>query len=102
MYRGTTPTLTFRINSEIDLNSIVEVWVTLKATNIVQTWTKNDLIIDAAEKTISLPLTQADTLELDAGSVLCQLRFLDMNDKAFASPVKRINLHNILKEGVIE
>jgi len=28
MYRGTTPTLVFNINTELDLNTIKEVWIT--------------------------------------------------------------------------
>ena len=62
MYRGTTPSLTFNIKTELDLTEIAECWVTFKSksSNKVQTYTLDDLIIDSEAKKITIPLTQED------------------------------------------
>lgn len=100
MYRGTTPTLVFTINSEIDLNTIKEVWITFDLSPLL-TYTKNDVEIDDSLKTITLKLTQDDTLKFTKHNVNVQLRFLLDNDEAYASPIKSITVNDIIKGGVI-
>ena len=107
MYRGTTPTITIRIkNSEIDLNSMTQMWVTFKNKSAEVTYDKDDLTIDAESRTIEITLTQEDTLKFQTcgvlqGKVEVQIRMLDDHDLAYASNVGELNLYRILKEGVI-
>ena len=100
MYRGTTPTLVFNINTELDLNTIKEVWVTFDLSPI-KTYTKSDVAISDEDKTITLKLTQDDTLKFNKHDVKVQLRFLLENGEAYASPIRSITVNDILQNGVI-
>ena len=104
--RGTTPILTFHVkNEQLDLNEIVEVWITFKTKAGVKikeiTYTKEDVTIDNEEHNIELFLTQEDTLELPDTNILVQLRVRFDDDMAYASSILDINIGHILKEGVI-
>lgn len=100
MYRGTTPTLKFNIDSElIDLNTIKEVWISFDNPTKT-TFTKKDVIIDAENKQILLTLSQSDTLKF-SGKVGVQLRFLTEDDMAFATPVQTVQFEGLIKGGVI-
>ena len=103
MYRGTTPTLVYNINSdsELNLSSMKQIWVTLKNLCYEKTYEKKELIINDEEKKIEIKLTQEDTLRFTKGSVKTQIRFLDENDSAYASNIEEVDINNILKEGVI-
>ena len=52
--RGTTPTVTFKVNSNLDLTEIAELWITFRSGVHYEekTFTKDDVTIDAVEKTI--------------------------------------------------
>ncbi len=51
---------------------------------------------------VSCQLTQQDTLRLDAGcKASIQARILTVDGEAFASQIKRVDVEDILKEGVI-
>ena len=104
--RGTTPTLTFNVkNEQMDLSNIAEVWITFKTKPgvklIEKTYDINDVTIDAQEKTITLSLSQEDTLAFADSNMLVQVR-LRMNDgTAFASAIIETTIGHILKEGQI-
>lgn len=100
MYRGTTPTLVFNINTELDLNTISEVWVTF-GLSPVKTYTKEDVEISDEDKTITLHLSQEETLKFNKHDVPVQLRFLLDDGQAYASPIKSITVNDILQNGVI-
>lgn len=100
MYRGTTPTLIFKINSSIDLSNIKQVWITFEDADET-TFTKDDVIIDAENKRIMLELTQEQTLKF-TGKINCQIRILDSNDKAFCSQILKTSFNRIIKECVID
>lgn len=101
MYRGTTPTLVYKFNSNFDLSTIKEVWVTLENPSKELTLNINDVSIDNENKTIGIILSQEDTLEFSSGKVKTQIRLLDDKNKAYATNVKILDMNNILKEGVI-
>ena len=100
MYRGTTPTLVFTVNTELDLNEIEEVWITFDVTPKI-TYTKKDVVIDDTDKSITLQLSQEETLKFNKHDVKVQLRFLLSDGKAYASPIKNITVDDILQNGVI-
>lgn len=104
--RGTTPTLTFHVkNEQLDLDEIAEVWVTFKTKAGVRpkekTYDINDVVIDAAEHTIELYLSQEDTLYFSDASILVQLRVRFDSDLTYASSIMDVQIGQILKEGVI-
>ena len=104
--RGTTPTLTFHVKNELlDLDEIAEIWVTFKTKAGVKikekTYTIEDVLIDSAEHTITLNLTQEDTLDFADTNMVVQLRVRFNNDVAYASSIMDIDIGHILKEGVI-
>ena len=104
--RGTTPTLTFHVkNTTLDLDEIAEIWVTFRTKAGVKvkdkTYTKDDVLIDSAEHTITLNLTQEDTLDFTDTNMVLQLRVRFNDDNAYASSIIPIEIGHILKEGVI-
>lgn len=104
MYQGTTPTLIFKLNSStLDLSSATEIWVTLKAYPYIEmTFDMARCTVDNDKKTISVTLTQAETLKLPASRIDTQIRLLLFNGKALATNIVRVDVNRILKGGVIE
>ena len=88
-------------DSELNLSSMKQIWVTLKNLCYEKTYEKKELIINDEEKKIEIKLTQEDTLYFNGKEVSTQIRFLDSIGKAYASNIEKIELNNILKEGVI-
>jgi len=104
--RGTTPTLTFNVKNEnMDLTAVAEVWITFKTKPGVKlkekTYDINDVVIDAVEKTITLSLSQEDTLYFADNKILVQVRMRMNDDMAFASAIIDTSIGQILKDGVI-
>ena len=104
MFRGTTPTEVYKINNtDVDLSECKQIWVTIVDWSTTEyTWNISRLTIDAAEKTVSLTLTQEETLAFTPGQAYAQLRFLYNNDTAFASKRIGFNIEDVKKGGVIE
>ena len=107
MFRGTTPSLVFKINSSLDLSTLAQVLVTLENKYTEITFDKDDVTIDTENNTIKVNMSQEDTLSFDMGGklrdkVVAQIRFLDNKGMAYASNEVEIDLKRILKEGVIE
>lgn len=103
MIRGTTPTLTFKISTDLDFNDIEKAEITFKSVSGTKekTWDENDLGIDPIEKTMTLTLSQDDTLFFSVGEIDIQLRVKLNNDMVYASKIITSTLDRILKEGVI-
>jgi len=101
MYRGTTPTLVLELDTELSLENLSEIWVTFKTSTIEVTKTINDVMVDDTLKTMTVVLTQEETLKLYNGNCMVQVRFRDQNDLAYATTIADINIGRILKEGVI-
>ena len=103
MYRGTTPTITFNIHTDIDLNDVAECWVTFKAHigDKEETYDISDLIIDAENKTITVAMSQDETLFFNAGRIFVQIRMRMNDDLAYASDIKEMTMNGILKDGEI-
>ena len=103
--RGTTPTITFNIISEIDLNEIAELWITFRTKPGVnqkeKTFTLEDVAVDAVEKTVTLSMSQEDTLDLGESAINVQMRVRMNDDMAYASSIIETSIGKILKDGVI-
>lgn len=107
MYRGTTPTFTLQLNSDLDLTSMEQIWVTFKNKSAEVTYEKDDVTIDAENCTITVHMTQEDSLKFQTcgvlqGKIELQVRLLDNQGVASASNIAEVDLLRILKEGVIE
>lgn len=102
--RGTTPSITFHINTELDLTKIVEIWITFKgkygAVNEM-TYTIDDVTIDAENGNINLFLSQEDTLKFTDNPYDIQIRLRTDDDLAYASAIIEVAIGRILKDGVI-
>lgn len=102
MIRGTTPTIILNLSTSVDLSEVKEMWVTLKSALKEKTFEKSELTIQPSSYSVSLTLSQEDTLEFSAGDVRVQVRFLMNNGRAYASNIKQLRMDEILKDGVIE
>lgn len=102
MYRGTTPTLTFKVNTNLDLLSLSDLALTIQSSSYTKTWHKSDVQIDRDEKTISLTMTQAESLKFSAGVASFQILFKTQSGKILPTPVyKNIRIEDVLKGGVL-
>ena len=106
MYRGTTPTITFNIKTDIDLSDLAVCWVTFKSKvgfgeQREKTYDLNNLIIDPVKKTIEVAMSQDDTLMFMPGTVNVQIRLRTNEDLAYASDIKDIRMNDILRGGRI-
>lgn len=104
MRRGTTPTFIFQLDTpDLDLSTLTQVWVTIDdGRNEAKTWDISSVTIDNDQKQISLFLTQAETLALSTGIAKAQIRMLTSEGVALATTYSTIEIHDILKKGVIE
>lgn len=101
MYRGTTPAFSFKLNTDIDFEQIEELYITFRSQLNELSFSKQDCTINNEQKTISIRFTQEQTLEFSPGDVRVQIRIRVGKDRAYATPVKTINISQILKDGVI-
>lgn len=76
MYRATTPTITFRFPENIDMTQASDVKVTFKSKRYGYELTKeaDDLIVE--EHSVSVLLSQEETLEFGLGSSEAQINWL--------------------------
>lgn len=101
MYRGTTPVITFKLNTDIDLTQISELYITFKSMTTEVSITKNECEIDDINKTISIRLSQEQTLKFEAGVANVQIRLKVGTSRAYATSIKQIDIGRILRDGVI-
>ena len=100
MYRGTTPQLEVIVTG-VDFTEVAELWLTLgQMGKPVVNKELSDLTIE--DNTIYVTFTQEDTLALRAcSSTYLQLRVLMNDGTAIATPVKKLNVNEIIKDGII-
>ena len=101
MRRGTTPTLTITVTN-LTVADLKTIYVTFKQGDVELTKTNDDITVDEYYNTISVPLTQEDTLKF-SGTVSVQIRgLLEDGVTAIASKIKTISIDKILLDGVIQ
>lgn len=101
MFRGTTPTLVFNLNTDLDMDTIEEIWVTFDTPDKL-TFTKDKVLLDNTAKTVTLPLSQDDTLRMKGVHIKCQIRLLCNDGMAYATSIKTVVFNDIIKDGVIK
>ena len=98
MIRGTTPTHIFNVN--VDLTNADVIYITYKQGNdTVVEKVKSDCEITSTS--VSVTLTQEDTLKFNASDVEIQIRARFPDDSAIASNIMRTSVTRVLKSGVI-
>lgn len=99
MIRGTTPLLEFTLPFETSL--LAEAWVTL-AQNEEVVLNKELEMCNCNGCTLSLKLTQEETLKLDCDcKTEIQVRVRTLEGEALASDIIKVGTDRILKDGVI-
>lgn len=101
MRRGTTPTIKFSLPFDVEL--VKEIWLTVsQRSREILTKSLEDMSLEDSPRMVSFQLTQEDTLLLDDGcKAEIQARILTVDGDAFASQIKRVEVEDILKDGVI-
>jgi len=100
MTRGTTPVLVLKLDTDLPLDNLSELWVTFETSTVEVNKSLSEVTVDSAEKEITVELTQEDTLKLYVGLCDVQVRF-KIGDNAYATSIASIDINRILKEGVI-
>ena len=102
MYRGTTPAHTF--TTETDLSDAAVIYITYKQNgqNVLEK-TKADITFDSEQSayTMTVTLSQAETLAFDDSQVAIQIRARFDDGRAIASNVISVPVRQILKDGEI-
>lgn len=104
--RGTTPTITITAEG-IDLRGS-SVYVTIAQADRKLTKRSDDshgevwTDYDGINSEVYVILSQNDTLYLRPGNAEIQIRWIDADENAHASDIKRIQLGKTLMEGVIK
>ena len=102
MRRGTTPTIIINVTGEDFEDSTL--YVTLEQGCFEMTKSGTDVEVTPTEtgSTVSIYLSQEETLMFAPGKASIQIRWINSGGMAQASPIKNIEINPILLEGVIE
>lgn len=102
IYMGSTPTIITNIKSDIDLSTITQIWWVISQQNKEKIVKEiGDCTIDSDEKTISVRLSQENTLSLREGDAILQMRLLLNDGNALVSPQIKVTVKPVNKKGVI-
>ena len=102
LYRGTTPTIILHVtNEDFNMANISECHVTIQNDNGTNKKVFENPTIDAEEKTITVPLTQEDTLSFKYGNINIQARVKLISGSVIASPIITTNMNRILEETIL-
>lgn len=96
--RGTTPTHTFRVPIDLTSAAVLKVYYKQGYEVLVEK-EKPDLVVTPS--TITVQLTQEETLRFDDGQIKMQIRARMPNGKAVKSMVKTTSADELLKNEVI-
>lgn len=98
MRQGTTPTIQITIN-DIDLNEMQNIYVVFEQNGYILKKESSDLDIEG--NTISVSLSQEETLNFKDGTCNIQLRMITKGGVAIASPIKTTKVYRVLNKEVI-
>ena len=100
MYKGTTPTLLFSTQAEIDLTRAENIYITLSDMKKREIFTKSgsDLYIEAQR--VGVYLTQEETLSLPQ-RIQAQINWTYPNEKRMCSQIMILNVNDNLLNQVI-
>lgn len=99
MVQATTPTFVLTLPETVDLTEPIHFYFTIMQGNVRIEKADSDLVIDG--QTISVYLSQAETLTLTPGMVKLQLNWTYANGSRACSNIVSVNVtENLLKEVV--
>ena len=98
MRQGTTPTIQITIN-DIDLNEMQNIYVVFEQNGYILKKESSDLEIEG--NTISVSLSQEETLNFKEGTCNIQLRMITKGGVAIASPIKTTKVYRVLNKEAI-
>ena len=102
IYRGTTPVITLKVNTpDFDMNNINVCHVTICDDNGKNKKTFTDPTIDVDAKTISVELTQEDTLSYAYGNINIQAKIKLESGSIVASRIVVMTMKKILEENTL-
>lgn len=100
MVQATTPTFVLTLPDTVDLTEPSHFYFSLRQGHVKIEKTGSDLVIDG--QTISVYLTQAETLTIMPGIVKIQLNWTYQNGSRAASEIVSVNVsENLLKEVLV-
>ena len=101
--RGSTPSISAQIPEEtnIDFDDIESIWFFIQQgkTARLDKYTE-DCIIDSVERTITMNLSQDDTLQFSEGRAKIQISLLLKSGKRPISLAENVDIKPVYKEGV--
>ena len=98
MYRGTTPTFTFALDFEA--STIDKLNIAMAQNGEVKiSKSKSDCTLSGY--TVSITLTEAETLKLEEGTLSMQMR-IGIGSDRLASAIVTVPVETVLKEGALE
>ena len=102
MYRYSTPTIPLKI-SGLDFSEVSFFRVKLEneKVSVLQQIEINDARVDAQNKTIYFTLTQEETAKFEEGFAEIQVRVKYTSGSVQATPIKQIQVKDVLDEVVI-
>lgn len=100
MTRGTTPSYIISFKEEIQFDDVTFWTVTLKQWQ--QSVKFDDPVVDLEEKTLTVTLTQEQTLGFSKGTAELQVRGVFADGTAFASNIGCVPINPVLDERILE
>lgn len=102
MYRYSTPTIPIKM-IDLDFSEVAFFRIKIEndKTSILQQIAINDARVDAENKTIYFTLTQEETAEFQEGFAAIQVRVKFNNGNVEPTPIKQIQVKDVLDEVVI-
>lgn len=98
MKRGTTPTIRMTLKG-VSIENLSSIYVTIKQGIVV--FDAEDVIRENSSNYLIINLTQEETLRLQAGEAMIQMRAMTNDGQAIATDRIKLNVGAILKEGLI-
>lgn len=100
MYRGTTPTLSFNFDFNLEELDITELYISfMQQSYVVLEKNLEDLVIN--KNKVTLQLTQKETLAMNPANVIYIQARIKIGDNVFATNVIKTTVGETLKEEVI-
>ena len=97
---GITPTITLNLDS-INLTELKSIYITFRQSDCLITKNNEDEGVIVSEHTVTVTLSQEETLKLTPGIVEMQLKGLAKDGTVFATNIRRIDVNEALLKEVI-
>ena len=102
LYRGTTPTIILKIkNDDFDMSTIEICHVTIVNESGRNKKIYDNPTINTEEKTISIELSQQDTLNYETGNIQLQTKIKLNSGRVIASRIITTSMNKILEENIL-